>query len=73
VPSGLELTKGNQPVQIVDEPKQGDAVLVFTSVDIGAKKGTLRFRYDVEGIRGTAIVDKGEFGWEIKRTRIIER
>jgi hypothetical protein len=48
-------------------------VLEFTKVEVGAKKATVSFRYDIEGIRGTATLKKGEFGWELVKSRIVER
>jgi len=72
--SGLSLTKGTQPVVVVDGPKDAkDAVLVITKIELGPKHGTVSYRYDVEGVRGTATVEKGAYGWELKSSRIVER
>jgi hypothetical protein len=74
VPSGAELTKGTKPVERVsDTSDEKTAVLVFTKVEVGARKATIGFRYDIEGIRGTATLKKGEFGWELVKSRIVER
>jgi hypothetical protein len=74
VPSGAELTKGTKPVERVsDTSDEKKAVLEFTKVEVGAKKATVSFRYDIEGIRGTATLKKGEFGWELVKSRIVER
>jgi hypothetical protein len=73
LPSGLSLTKGNQPVQVVSAPSsKKDAVLVITTVEITGKDATIAYRYDAEGIRGTARLKKGERGWELKNSRIVE-
>jgi len=73
LPSGLSLTKGNQAVQVVSAPSsKKDAVLVITTVEITGKDATIAYRYDVEGIRGTARLKKGERGWEMKNSRIVE-
>ncbi|HEX7671830.1 MAG TPA: hypothetical protein VF395_19685 [Polyangiaceae bacterium] len=73
LPSGLSLTKGNQPVQVVSTPSsKKDAILVITTVEITGKDATIAYRYDVEGIRGTARLKKGERGWELKNSRIVE-
>ena len=73
LPSGLSLTKGNQPVQVVSAPSsKKDAVLVVTTVEITGKDATIAYRYDAEGIRGTARLKKGERGWELKNSRIVE-
>jgi hypothetical protein len=73
LPSGLSLTKGNHPVQVVGTPSsKKDAVLVVTALNITGKEATITYRYDVEGIRGTARLKKGERGWELKNSRIVE-
>jgi hypothetical protein len=70
IPSGL--VKATKPIEIVDSPAPKAAVLVITSVEIGAKHATVTYRYDVEGIKGTTTLDKGPRGWEILRSRIVE-
>jgi hypothetical protein len=49
-----------------------DPVLVITSVESDGKTATVSYRYDAEGIRGTASLKKGQFGWELTRSRVIE-
>ena len=73
LPSGLKLVKNNEPVQVVAAPKdKKDAVLVVTEVDISGKKASVRYRYDIEGIRGSANLTKGQYGWELTNSRIVE-
>jgi hypothetical protein len=73
LPSGISLIKGTKPVVIVAVPdSKKDAVLVLTTVEISGKEATVAYRYDVEGIRGTARLKKGERGWELKNSRIVE-
>lgn len=73
LPSGIALIKGTKPVAIVPVPdSKKDAVLVLTTVEISGKEATVAYRYDVEGIRGTARLKKGERGWELKNSRIVE-
>jgi len=73
LPSGISLIKGTKPVEIVAIPdSKKDAVLVLTTVEISGKEATVAYRYDVEGIRGTARLKKGERGWELKNSRIVE-
>lgn len=73
LPSGITLTKGNQPVAILDSaPATKDAVLVLTTLEIDGNQATVAYRYDVEGIRGTARLKKGAQGWELKSSRIVE-
>lgn len=73
LPSGLELVKATEPVKLVAGPKsKKDAVLVVTELDVQGDKATVRYRYDVEGVRGTASLSKTAHGWELKNSRLVE-
>jgi hypothetical protein len=73
VPQGIELIKSTKPVEFVGAPKdKTDPVLVITSMQIDGKSASVSYRYDVEGIRGTATLKKGEQGWELTRSRVVE-
>jgi len=73
VPSGVQLTKSTKPVEVVAAPaKKDDPVLVITNLEINGANATVTYRYDVEGIRGTAYLKKGSSGWELSRSRIVE-
>jgi hypothetical protein len=73
IPQGIELIKSTKPVVFVAAPKdKSDPVLVVTSLEIDGKSATVSYRYDVEGIRGTASLKKGEVGWELTRSRVVE-
>ena len=73
LPSGLKLVKATEPVQIVSGPKdKKDPVLVFTEIEISGKKASVRYRYDIEGIRGSANLTKGQYGWELTNSRVVE-
>jgi hypothetical protein len=73
VPRGIELVKSTKPVVLVDAPKdKTDPVLVITSMEVDGKSASVSYRYDVEGIRGTATLKKGEQGWELTRSRVVE-
>jgi hypothetical protein len=73
VPQGIELVKSTKPVVVVGAPKdKTDPVLVITSMEVDAKSASVSYRYDVEGIRGTATLKKGEQGWELTRSRVVE-
>ena len=74
IPSGLELTaheKGAEIVPMPEDPKT-DAVLAFTKISMTSTSGILKFRYDVEGLRGTASVEKVDGRWELKSSRVSE-
>jgi hypothetical protein len=73
LPSGLKLEKATKPVEIVAAPKdKKDAVLVFTEIEISGKKASVRYRYDIEGVRGSANLTKGQYGWELTNSRVVE-
>jgi hypothetical protein len=73
VPQGVELIKATKPVVIGGPPaSKKDAVLVITEIDIKGSDATVSYRYDIESIRGTAYLKKGQHGWELTRSRIVE-
>jgi hypothetical protein len=73
LPAGLKLEKATKPVEIVSGPKdKKDPVLVFTEIEISGKKASVRYRYDIEGIRGSANLTKGQYGWELTNSRVVE-
>jgi hypothetical protein len=73
LPSGLKLIKATEPVKIVDAPKsKKDAVLVVTEIDVQADRATVRYRYDIESIRGNVTLAKTTHGWELKNSRLVE-
>ena len=73
LPSGLKLIKATEPVKIVDGPKsKKDAVLVITEIDVQGERATVRYRYDIESIRGNVSLAKTAHGWELKNSRLVE-
>jgi hypothetical protein len=73
LPSGLKLVKATEPVKLSEPPQsKKDAVLVFTEIDIQGDKATVRYRYDIEGIRATVTLAKTPHGWELKNSRLVE-
>jgi hypothetical protein len=73
LPGSLKIVKATEPVKVVGPPKsKKDAVLVITEIEIKGDKATVRYRYDVEGIRGTVTLSKTPHGWELKNSRVVE-
>lgn len=75
LPSGLQLQAHSEAVQVVSAPAdpKKEPVLVFTNIDINARHGTFKYRYDIEGVRGTSHVMKNSMGvWELKSSRVSE-
>lgn len=73
VPQNVEIIKATKPVVVTTPPaSKKDAVLVITEIDIKGANATVSYRYDIEGIRGTAYLKKTPHGWELTRSRIVE-
>lgn len=73
LPSNLKLVKSTEQVLVVPPPRtKKEAVLVFTVIDVQGDEATVRYRYDVEGIRGTVTLSKSAHGWELKKSRLVE-
>src|SRR5581483_3507141 len=71
VPSGL--MKAGQAVKLFEgEPTKKDAVLVITNIEVAPPNATVGYRYDAEGVVGTAHLKKASYGWELKSSRIVE-
>ena len=72
LPDGV--LKAGKPVKIGKEPEsKKEAVLVFTQIDVSGGHATVKYRYDIEGVKGSAVCDKGEFGWALTRSQVTER
>lgn len=73
LPGSLKIVKATEPVKVVAGPKsKKDAVLVITEMSVQGDKATVRYRYDVEGVRGTVTLAKTPHGWELKNSRLVE-
>lgn len=71
--SETKLVKATEPVQVVDGPESDkDPVLVITDVEIDGDTATVRYRYPIEGVRGTARLTKTPHGWQLKSSRVVE-
>ena len=71
LPDGL--TKSTQPVAIVSAPAPDAPVIAFTAIEATSSRATVRYRFGAEGIQGTATLEKTPMGWQLVRSRIIER
>lgn len=73
VPPGVQLIKGAEAVKVTEPPQsKKDAVLVFTEIDLRGDTATVRYRYDVEGVRATVTLARSSHGWELKNSRLVE-
>ncbi|MDQ2642780.1 MAG: hypothetical protein M3020_03125 [Myxococcota bacterium] len=74
LPPGVELVKATKPVVLVDKPDdEKKPLLVFTEVDVGKDSASVRYRYDVEGIRGACTLERRDGRWILKKSRVTER
>jgi hypothetical protein len=73
LPSGAEILKGPEPVEIVAAPEGDAPVLVFTEISIQGDQARVTYRYDVEGVRGSATVKKLDGRWQLTSSRVVER
>lgn len=74
LPAKLELIKGSHAVKIVDGPASAkDPVLVFTKIERDGESVRMRYRYDVEGIEGSAVVFRKSGVWTLGSNRLIEK
>ena len=74
LPSDLKLEVGAKPVEVIAQPDDPEAVpvLVFTDFQLNSSGGSFRYRYDIEGVRGTSYVVKTGERWELKSSRLSE-
>jgi hypothetical protein len=73
LPQGLELTKATKPVVFVADPaSEKKPVLVFTEVKIDGDEASVRYRYDVEKVRGSSSLKRRDGRWVLIRSRLTE-
>lgn len=72
IPMSIELVAATEAVEVVAAPEnpKEEAVLVFTEIKFSGDEGVFKYRYDVEGVRGTSYVVRGPAGWELKSSRV---
>lgn len=74
LPQGLELTKATKPVVLVTDPaSEKKPVLVFTEIKVDGDAANVRYRYDVENVRGTSAFKRRDGRWVLTRSRVTER
>ena len=74
LPKDIQLTKMSKPVVLVDDPSREPKkpVLVITEIEIKGGEAVVRYKYDIEGVRGTATLNKPYGHWAIKQSRVAE-
>jgi hypothetical protein len=74
LPKDVQLTKATKPVVLVDDPTREPKkpVLVFIEIEIKGDEASVRYKYDVEKVRGFATLNKPYGRWAIKQSRVAE-
>lgn len=74
LPSNLQLTAGEKAVEVIPTPEdpKKEPVLIFSKVEVSGNRVSFKYRYDIEGVRGTSTVAKKDGVWELKASRISE-
>ncbi len=72
IQSDIELTAHTESVEVVSPPEnpEEEAVLVFSKIDLNGEKGTFKYKYEIEGVRGTTRVIKTDGRWVLKSSRV---
>jgi hypothetical protein len=74
LPAKLPIIKGSYEVKVVEAPASAkDPVLVFTKIERDGESVRLRYRYEVEGINGSAVVFRKDGAWRLGANRVIEK
>ncbi|HET9934683.1 MAG TPA: hypothetical protein VFQ35_28455 [Polyangiaceae bacterium] len=74
LPQGIELTKATKPVVIVPESEaEKKPTIVFTEIQVGGDDASVRYRYDVEKVRGSSTLKRRDGHWVLVRSRVSER
>ncbi len=73
IPEGLELVKATKPVIVVaDAAAEKKPLLLFTEIQVSGDEASVRYRYDVEKVRGASTLRKRDGHWVLSRSRVSE-
>lgn len=73
IPGGALVQANAKQVEIVTTPEdpKKEPVLVFTEISMQGDEGTFKYRYPIEGVRGTSYVKRTEDGrWVLESSRV---
>jgi hypothetical protein len=74
LPDKLKVVAGSYDVKVVAEPTgKKKAVLVFTMIERSGEQARVHYRFDVEGIRGSATLSLKNGHWMLAANRVIEK
>jgi hypothetical protein len=73
LPQDIELSKATKPVLIVPEGEADKKpTVVFTEVKVSGDEASVRYRYDVEKVRGASTLKRRDGQWVLIRSRVSE-
>ena len=73
LPQGIELTKATKPVVIVPQAEaEKKPTIVFTEIQVAGDDASVRYRYDVEKVRGSSTLKRRDGHWVLLRSRVSE-
>lgn len=73
LPAGIELTKATKPVVLVPDAEiDKRPIIVFSELRIEGDEASVRYRYDVEKVRGSASLQRRDGHWVLIRSRLSE-
>ncbi|MFZ5892921.1 MAG: hypothetical protein ACOY0T_17810 [Myxococcota bacterium] len=73
LPANVELTKATKPVVIVPEgDTEKKPTIVFTEIKVNGDEASVRYRYDVEKLRGSSSLKRRDGHWVLIRSRVTE-
>jgi hypothetical protein len=74
LPEKLQLVVGSYDVKVVPEPTSKKApVMVFTLIERSGDQARVHYRFDVEGIHGSATVNLKNGRWLLGANHVIEK
>ena len=73
LPTKPDVIQGGKPAVFVEgSGSKDDPVFVVTELQIDGAQAWVKFRYDAEGITGSASLEKTTLGWQIVNSTVVE-
>ncbi len=74
LPDKLDVVVGSYDVEVIADPKSTKKpVLVFTLIERSGEQTRVHYRYDAEGIKGSATLFLQKGHWGLSANRVIEK
>jgi hypothetical protein len=73
LPTKPDVMQGGKPAVFVEgSGSKDDPVFVVTQLQIDGAQAWVKFRYDAEGITGSASLEKTTLGWQLVNSSVVE-